>query len=687
MQTIRYFLFTLLSLISLTSFSQVTLLNENRSLEFLGLLNNKVILSSLADRSIWVTDATPAGTFQITNTVTYEDGGFEVLNNVLYFSGKTAATGVELWRTDGTAAGTYMVRDINPGPESSEPADRFIILNNEIYFSAFTAQNGREIWKTNGTTNGTVMVKDVTVGTGSSNYSTFFKLEKTSNYVFFITNSAGAAGQLWRTDGTNAGTLMLRDCTPHGSVATPLMLQSMNDKLYFSTSTMANGRELWVTDGTVAGTQMLNDINPGSFSSFPDNAMPFNGKLYFIAESANEGRELWVTDGTPVGTQMIKDIEPGEGWSDPLLYNAIKTNNKFYFTCATTDHGYEIWESDGTSNGTKLFVDIETGAGDAFPFLLSPFQNGTDGFGGPLFQGNKFFFTAYNSTTGFELYVSDGTVAGTKIVKDISAGLGDGIIQQSWFYTNNYLYFAAMDNVFANELWRTDGTNLNTLMVQDINPFSANSDPSPMVIVNNKLLFTANNGNSNTLTDLFAVNSNEQVLPVQIVSFNGKVEATGNHLEWQVQQEKNIANYIVERSADGRNFSAIGQVAASGNNKYSYKDGSAAFDPSTYFYRLAIRSLDGSIKYTSVVKLQKSSGGDAVKVYQPASGSIAIQYQLKENNSTYRIIDIQGKLIKTGQLPGNNGFATIPLPHMLKGTVLVQVESNIEKQTHKIIIQ
>jgi ELWxxDGT repeat protein len=685
MQTIRHSFIALITLFSVIANAQTTMLNNNKSLEFLGLLNNKVVLTSLIDKSIWVSDGTPAGTVQITNTVTYEDGGSNVLNNILYFSGKSTATGTELWRTDGTAGGTYMVKDINPGPESSFPTDRFIIQNNEIYFSAYTTTHGREIWKTNGSTNGTVMVKDITVGTGSSNNSAFYKLTHTSNYTYFITNSAGTAGQFWRTDGTNAGTIMLSDFTPNGNFAVPIIIGTMNNKIFFSTVTAATGRELWVSDGTVAGTTLVQDINFGLNGSFPDNAFEFNGKLYFSAESATEGKELWVTDGTTAGTKLVKDIEPGDGWSDPILFNAIKTNNKFYFTTFTTANGYEIWESDGTANGTKLFVDIEPGAGDAFPFLLSPFINGNGGLGGPLFQGNKFFFTAFTVTTGLELYVSDGTSQGTKLVKDISAGIGDGITQQAWFYTNNYLYFSGTDNVFATELWRTDGTANNTLMVNDLNPFAASSDPSPMVIVNNKLLFVANNGDA-AASDLFVVNTSEQVLPVNLISFNGKQETDNHILTWKTANETNVAQYIVERSTNGRQFSAIGNIAAAGLAQYQFVDRNVANTNTTYYYRLQIKDADGSIKYSSIIKLQQLGQSAFVKVYQTANAALAIQYQLPEQKSSFSIIDATGKLIQTGTLAGNNGTTQIKLPETSRGMFVLKIQSGNYSAAQQIIL-
>jgi ELWxxDGT repeat protein len=99
-----------------------------------------------------------------------------VFNNFIYYAYSDAAGtfGTELWRTDGTAAGTALVADINPGANSSYPAG-FYVLNNELYFTADNGIVGTELWKTDGSPVGTVLVKDINPGPNSSNvYEPFF---------------------------------------------------------------------------------------------------------------------------------------------------------------------------------------------------------------------------------------------------------------------------------------------------------------------------------------------------------------------------------------------------------------------------------------------------------------------------------------------------------------------------------
>ena len=113
----------------------------------------------------------------------------------------------ELWRSDGTAAGTFLLKKFDPtisypinlGSDISEYCNNSI-LGNEMFFAGFTTANGYELWKSDGTVSGTVMVKDMTAGAGNTPMDGFTRL---GSNVYFFTGS----GQLWRTNGTDAGTV------------------------------------------------------------------------------------------------------------------------------------------------------------------------------------------------------------------------------------------------------------------------------------------------------------------------------------------------------------------------------------------------------------------------------------------------------------------------------------------------
>lgn len=135
--------------------------------------------------------------------------------------------------------------------------------------------------------------------------------------------------------------------------------------VFFRADDGVHGFELWVSDGTAAGTRMVKDIHPGANNSLQSNPYfaVMNGRLYFEATDGVNGRELWVSDGTAAGTQMLKDINPGSSNSTPTFLTVV--NNRLFFAAFRPDVGTELWVSDGTTAGTRLVKDIHPGANDS----------------------------------------------------------------------------------------------------------------------------------------------------------------------------------------------------------------------------------------------------------------------------------------------------------------------------------
>src|SRR5262249_46283880 len=131
--------------------------------------------------------------------------------------------------------------------------------------------------------------------------------------IYFVANDGVHGQQLWKTDGTTAGTLLLKTVvSPNQSEARVLGgFFAFNGVLYFGATDgflgTSHGVELWRTDGTEAGTFMLKDINPGIGDSGPRSFAIYNNELYFDAFVSGVGRSIWMTDGTQAGTQMVAD--------------------------------------------------------------------------------------------------------------------------------------------------------------------------------------------------------------------------------------------------------------------------------------------------------------------------------------------------------------------------------------------
>jgi ELWxxDGT repeat protein len=103
---------------------------------------------------------------------------------------------------------------------------------------------------------------------------------------------------------------LVKDINPTGS-GNPKDLVNVNGVFYFTADDGINGVELWKSDGTESGTSIVKDIVLGSISSFPHTLTNVNGLLFFICNDGIHGPELWRSDGTNSGTFLVKDINPG----------------------------------------------------------------------------------------------------------------------------------------------------------------------------------------------------------------------------------------------------------------------------------------------------------------------------------------------------------------------------------------
>src|SRR5262249_22140479 len=146
-----------------------------------------------------------------------------------------------------------------------------------------------------------------------------------------------------------------------------------------SATTPASGSELWKTDGTTAGTVMVKDIQPGAGDAFDqayDNDdvdlgnhwATLGGSVVFPANDGVTGQELWISDGTAAGTVSLGDLGPGAAGSEPRWITAVA--GRIFFTADDGVHGRELWVTDGTAAGTHLLADVEPGAGSSVPSEL-----------------------------------------------------------------------------------------------------------------------------------------------------------------------------------------------------------------------------------------------------------------------------------------------------------------------------
>jgi ELWxxDGT repeat protein len=414
---------------------------------------------------LWTSDGTVAGTVPIDVLGDVDDPEYPWGNDFhltssggsLYFSapGALFSDDTELWKSDGTAAGTVRVKDIEPGAAGSDPS-ALTHVNGELWFSAHTSTDGGQLWRSDGSSAGTVPITAF-ASTESSDLTSFTDLDGT--LIFY---PRGLDREPWKSDGTPAGTVQVKNIHPNGNGLELFSAQTrftdVNGTMFFAADDGVHGRELWKTDGTQAGTALVKDIRPGSgpIGSDPQGMLNVNGTLYFRANNGTHGVELWKSDGTTAGTVMVRDHNPGSGSgavSGPTLFAGA-----LFFGGNNGVSGSELWKTDGTSAGTTLVADIWLGSGSSTP-------------GGFAIVGGFLVFSATTSTEGRELFKADGTQFGTSLVKDIRPGSASSDIQ-AVTELGGSLIFQADDGVTGRELWKSDGTSAGTQLVKDIAPGS-----------------------------------------------------------------------------------------------------------------------------------------------------------------------------------------------------------------------
>lgn len=377
-----------------------------------------------------------------------------------------------------TAQVPILLKDINPTGNSNPIG--FKCFGAVTYFSATDGVNGNELWKTDGTEEGTVMVKDISPGSDNTNPTNFMAM---NGLVYFIKSVFGSDLELWRTDGTADGTQLAIQLTDVPGlqdwitfVAFPGSGPGGTDRIFFCGQDADHGRELWSTDGTAAGTALFLDIHPGLNNSGFDSPMAYDGDLYFTANDGTAGSEPWICDGTVAGTHMIAETVPGPSSTGTSPSRYAAAGGLVYFRAGTSATGDELWGTDGTVAGTGVVRDIYPGTNSSSPSYL--------------IEHNGQLHLRASPTSGSSaalIWKSDGTQAGTVSLPTFGYTNPDNLCSH-----DGSLYFTAL-GTGNRQIWRTDGTAPGTSEI--LFPGSDVSSPTsstPMLSCNGDLLFQAN---------------------------------------------------------------------------------------------------------------------------------------------------------------------------------------------------
>lgn len=480
-------------------------------------------------RELWRSDGTSNGTWQVRDLYPGPGGGFPtdltIFDGALYFAANHIDLGREVWRSDGTTEGTQLAVDLAlytgdtplglTYPTRNANPEHFMVFQNALYFTADDGYGrvGRELYRSDGTQEGTALIRNLRPGTTNLTFNNVVPFSSSPQPLYataqalYFSAETGYRRELWKTDGTAAGTMMLRNLFQ----AEPRPLHPFGAGLVISAADLAYGREPWIlngqdvhrlgdfyvgtldanpvmfgvidgdailalrdgiwpltfqpgfglyrTDGTAAGTVKLHGFATLGHVVFPPQTLP-DGRIVFRASEVN-GEEPWVTDGTVAGTLQLADIRPGSLSSTPAYPATI--GSEVYFS-AITPTGWAIWRTDGSTNGTLQVADINPGSPDGASGRFTP-MNG------------EILFAGYRNTLGRELWITDGTEAGTRLLREFAAGSSSGLegsgaaLLQPFHEYDGAVFFQAYDGNPPNPgLWKSDGTTNGTIKLSDRDP-------------------------------------------------------------------------------------------------------------------------------------------------------------------------------------------------------------------------
>ncbi|MFK8032274.1 MAG: hypothetical protein AB8G18_18755, partial [Gammaproteobacteria bacterium] len=423
-------------------------------------------ITNAADTLSLVTD--------INQTVTpgaIDHNGFVASQGLVFFTHTTSTTGTELWRSDGTEAGTFIAADRVVGRQSSSPRE-LTDWNGSLYFSAMVNSVDGGLWKTDGTEAGTELIAIVADSMTAPRH-----LTTAGDRLYYLSDF----GALYATDGTDEGIQvtppgliapfnsptalgnqllfgypgqwLISDGTPQGTgmlmdVPANDLMRLGNDRVLFWVGGNEGGGpgQIWVSDGTAEGTLFVQDAEQAPSNQY--EAVSVGDRVVFVGYDPVARSEPWVTDGTAAGTFMIQDIDLNRG--ERRTENLTVVGNDVYF-----NSGSELWRTDGTSAGTTFVTDSADSIEDAA------------GYNGQLYFA------------GDELQQSDGTAMGTGVAVDLD--VTSNASPRGLSAANGWLWFSAFTPQTGEEVWRTDGTVAGTQVVSAIAGGTLGSEPQQLV--------------------------------------------------------------------------------------------------------------------------------------------------------------------------------------------------------------
>jgi hypothetical protein len=461
-------------------------------------------LDATGHYNLWMTDGTSAGTRELSVTGAWSSGLFgstlvvpdlTVLGNRALFSGYDTHVHINLWVTDGTAAGTseLTVAGANSsGLFYGGGSPQFTVLGGKALFAGVDANLHVNLWVTDGTSSGTNEL--VAVGAnpegllvdGPSDQLGLLRPAFTvigSRVVFEGADSNGH-NSLWVTDGTSAGTseLVPIGANPNGMFrggGAPAYIAGFGNKALLAGYDASNRDSLWITDGTSAGTSELTDSGANPVVLGPNPAFTIlNNKALFTAVDGS----LWVTDGTSADTTELTSSGLFLNGGNYLSPQSIVLGTKALFDGFDPQGHINLWVTDGTSAGTSELTVAGAYSGGLFLSVTPDFT----------VIGGEVLFNGLDASGHPNLWVTDGTSARTSEVTAAGAYSG-GLSPSDMTVLSTGTPTSASSSTDSNGdgdsdiLWQNDSGQVAIWLMNSTAPFSevlvgANPGPSWQVI-------------------------------------------------------------------------------------------------------------------------------------------------------------------------------------------------------------
>lgn len=416
--------------------------------------------------------------------------------------------------------------EINPGEASgfNNGNDKGFVLGDYIYFLGDNGTGaGMELMRTDGTVGGTTLIKDINVGPDDTEITYFQAMD---DLLLFEANIDGTTS-LYRSDGTAEGTFVIYEYVLSNTISGKSAY--FNGSLYFVKNDFSLDFQLSKTDGSnsdIIEFDFVTNVGRGMFVY--NNLLHFTGiiddvrGLYSMdenesftllkAENNDEGRPIIdPSDAELIDETLFYVMETYPPYEEKTLYtynlstgedqsviemgpgnitgnirNVKRFNDKIVFDATDGENGRELWISDGTNAGTQM-LEVYPGSESGLPFNYM---------GETL--GNLFLFEGNFLNMGTELWATDGTPSGTVLVKEIREGNGSSISNTKLKIVGNKMFFEANDGQNGTELYVSDGSTEGTYLYADIVEGSSGSFPKNFLVLDSCLYFSATTDDTGT---------------------------------------------------------------------------------------------------------------------------------------------------------------------------------------------